>query len=383
MNKLFSDITQNFIEAKSFPLKKNPMGELFRKTFPSKIYELSNIDKNVFKIKGSIGQTNWAEIPWIAIFLKDITTGASNGYYIVYLFKSDMSGFYLSLNQGWDFFEKKYKPKNAKVKIKQSADIIRTILSPLSNTFNKTSIDLNASGDLAKGYELGHIYGCYYDANNIPSTENLIDDLKELITEYMKLKKIIGDRTATEFNDFILLNYDGSFLDNTEDDLKFTFKAQDIIIDSLSNQYQLTPKEIIDSPISRPDPIINNKGIKTWPRNASIAANSIIHSNYKCTFDNNHISFTSNKTKMPYIEPHHLIPLSEQSRFSVSLDVEANIVSLCSNCHNCVHYGVHAEKSSILRKLFDSRKERLVKCEINITFDELLNMYNISTNLVK
>ena len=48
-----------------------------------------------------------------------------------------------------------------------------------------------------------------------------------------------------------------------------------------------------------------------------------------------------------------------------------------------VHYGVHAEKSSILRKLFDSRKERLVKCEINITFDELLNMYNISTNLVK
>ena len=86
---------------------------------------------------------------------------------------------------------------------------------------------------------------------------------------------------------------------------------------------------------------------------------------------------------MPYMEPHHLIPLSEQSRFSVSLDVEANIVSLCSNCHNCVHYGVHAEKSSILRKLFDSRKERLVKCEINITFDELLNMYNISTNLVK
>lgn len=87
------------------------------------------------------------------------------------------------------FLWKKYKPKNAKVKIKQSADIIRTILSPLSNTFNKTSIDLNASGDLAKGYELGHIYGCYYDANNIPSTENLIDDLKELITEYMKLKK--------------------------------------------------------------------------------------------------------------------------------------------------------------------------------------------------
>ena len=28
----------------------------------------------------------------------------------------------------------------------------------------------------------------YYDSNNIPSTEKLIADLKELITEYMKLK---------------------------------------------------------------------------------------------------------------------------------------------------------------------------------------------------
>lgn len=31
---------------------------------------------------------------------------------------------------------------------------------------------------------------------------------------------------------------------------------------------------------------------------------------------------------------------SEQANFSVSLDVEANIVSLYSNCHNCVHYKI-------------------------------------------
>lgn len=383
MKALFEYICRNYNKSKGENFSNHILGKKIRHDLPNELFQSLDLNNNKFKITGSIGQGQWAEIPWISIFLKDITTSATNGYYIVYLFKSDMSGFYLSLNQGWTYFEKKYKTKEGKVKIKQSADIIRNILSPLYNTFTETTINLNASGNLGKGYELGHICGCYYDSNNIPSTEKLIADLKELITEYMKLKKIIGNRTAAEFNDFILLNSDGSFLDNTEDDLKFTVKAQDIISDSLSKQYQLSPKEIIDSPISKPKPIIKNNGTKTWPRNASIAANSIIHSNYKCTFDNNHISFTSNKTKMPYMEPHHLIPLSEQSRFSVSLDVEANIVSLCSNCHNCVHYGIDEERLLILKQLYECRRDRLAKCGINISLNDLLTLYKAPINVSK
>lgn len=87
--------------------------------------------------------------------------------------------------------KRKYKTKEGKVKIKQSTDIIRNILSPLSNTLTEITINLNAYSNLGKGYEFGHICGCYYDSNNIPSTEKLIADLKELITEYMKLKIII------------------------------------------------------------------------------------------------------------------------------------------------------------------------------------------------
>ena len=80
------------------------------------------------------------------------------------------------------------------------------------------------------------------------------------------------------------------------------------------------------------------------------------------------------------MEPHHLIPISEQSNFNVSLDVEANIVSLCSNCHNCIHYGVTKEKLIILKKLFLDRKDRLLQCGIDITFNQLLNMYKINEN---
>lgn len=383
MNSLFDYICKNYNNSTSENFSNHILGKKLRYDLPNKIFELLNLNDRQFKVTGSIGQGQWAEIPWISIFLKDITISATNGYYIVYLFKSDMSGFYLSLNQGWTYFKNKYGTSQGRIKIKETSAIIKNKLSPVSNTLSSNSIDLLASGSLGKGYELGHICGCYYDSSNIPSNEILISDLRRLISEYIKLQSFIGNRTTNEFNDFILLNSDNKFLDNIEEDNKFIIKAQEIISNSSSFQYQLLPKEIIDEPSTVPIPITKSGGNKTWPRNANIAAKSIIQSNYTCTFDSNHFSFTSNKTKKTYMEPHHLIPLSEQDKFPVSLDVEANIVSLCSTCHNCVHYGINEEKSKILGELFNSRKDRLAKCGISIELSDLLNIYNITENIAK
>lgn len=382
MKSLFDYICKNYTKSQSENFSNHILGEKLRYDLPNKIFELLNLNNSQFKITGSIGQGQWAEIPWISIFLKDITTSATSGYYIVYLFKSDMSGFYLSLNQGWTYFKNKYGTSQGRIKIKEISTIMRNKLSPVPDTFSLDTISLSASGSLGKGYELGHIYGCYYDSSNIPSNEILISDLRKLINEYIKLESFIGNRITNEFNDFLLLNSDDKFLDTIEEDTKFITKAQEIISSSLSLQHELFPKEIIDEPTDVPNPIIKSAGNKTWPRNATIAANSIIHSNHTCTFDTTHFSFTSNRTKKPYMEPHHLIPLSEQDKFPVSLDIEANIVSLCSNCHNCVHYGINEEKFRILSELFNSRKDRLIKCGINITLFELLNIYKIPENIV-
>ncbi|WP_217078146.1 MrcB family domain-containing protein [Clostridium baratii] len=66
-----------------------------------------------------MSQGQWAEIPWISVFLKDIITTATNGYCIVYLFKSDMSGFYLSLNQNWTYLKNKYGTNESRIKLKK------------------------------------------------------------------------------------------------------------------------------------------------------------------------------------------------------------------------------------------------------------------------
>lgn len=62
---------------------------------------------------------------------------------------------------------------------------------------------------------------------------------------------------------------------------------------------------------------------------------------------------------------------SEQ--FNVSLDVEENIVSLCSNCHNQIHYGADADK--LIEKLYEERKDALASVGIIITLEQLLLMY--------
>ena len=79
----------------------NPMGELFRNKAPKEIYSLPYIDESIHLVKGSVGQGNWASVPWICIFDRRVTTSAQSGVDIVYLLSEDGKSFYLTLNQGY------------------------------------------------------------------------------------------------------------------------------------------------------------------------------------------------------------------------------------------------------------------------------------------
>ena len=63
--------------------------------------------------------------------------------------------------------------------------------------------------------------------------------------------------------------------------------------------------------------------------------------------------------------------------FDVSLDTEENIVSLCSNCHNKLHYGRDIEE--MLHTLYNARKDHLTKVGIDISFSVLLRIYKKQT----
>lgn len=113
-----------------------------------------------------------------------------------------------------------------------------------------------------------------------------------------------------------------------------------------------------------------------WNRNSTKAKRVIVYNSYKCEFDDNHNYFISNVTKENYVEAHHLIPMEFQDKFiPVSLDVEANIVSLCVVCHKKLHHSTYNVKEEIVKKIYDERRNRLEKCGINIKLEDLLNLY--------
>lgn len=125
-------------------------------------------------------------------------------------------------------------------------------------------------------------------------------------------------------------------------------------------------------PIERPLATKTNGHI-TYPRDRQTARNALAYAKYTCEVNPEHPTFLRKKTGKPYTEPHHLVPMAYQDQFNVKLDREQNIVSLCSNCHNQIHYGRDA--GEIIKKLYSDRSELLESVGIAITLEQLLNMY--------
>ena len=115
-------------------------------------------------------------------------------------------------------------------------------------------------------------------------------------------------------------------------------------------------------------------GSSAYPRDPQKRVNALKRAKFTCEFNPEHESFISRSTNMRYVETHHLIPLEYWKFFEKSLDVEANIVCLCSNCHNEIHYGKYAVR--LIKPLFENRKKELIASEIDIDIHDLIDMYD-------
>lgn len=114
-------------------------------------------------------------------------------------------------------------------------------------------------------------------------------------------------------------------------------------------------------------------GHKTYPRDRQTAIHALAHAKYCCEIDEEHPTFIRKNSDKNYTEPHHLLPMSCSDQFDVSLDVEENIVSLCSNCHNEIHYGKNADV--LIKKIYLERKADLERVGIYISLEKLLEAY--------
>lgn len=137
-------------------------------------------------------------------------------------------------------------------------------------------------------------------------------------------------------------------------------------------QFYSTDITRMDIPISKPQNIISIK--TSWKRNQILVDQAIEGAHYCCEHDALHKTFTSASSGKPYMEGHHLIPLKYQGEFNNSLDVYANIVSLCPLCHRLLHFGEYKEKIYTLENIFEQRENRLCYSGIDIPKRDFINL---------
>ena len=128
----------------------------------------------------------------------------------------------------------------------------------------------------------------------------------------------------------------------------------------------------LDAPIDKP--VRAPKVVYGWNRDRVIVEQVIKADRRQCEIDANHKTFIMRRNDEPYLEGHHLIRMEHQDRFEKSLDVYANIIGLCPNCHRQLHLGKYAEVRAVISSIYDHRAERLAKSGLELSKDEFLSL---------
>lgn len=192
LSEYLSKVLSEYSDSKTQTFAKHPLGEFVRQTIPSQLRSLPFIGDN-YKVQGSVGQGNWADIPWIAILDTRITNTTQQGVYIVYLFAENMSSVYLSLAQGVTDPLKEGK-KSGYQYLRDKVKQIRELIS-LDN-FQKDENILLTSKGIGEAYQVSTIAYQRYETLNLPTDGELIADLKSMMENYEAYVETINSQSS-------------------------------------------------------------------------------------------------------------------------------------------------------------------------------------------
>ncbi len=189
----FQRILDNYLQVKNGKFGiNNIIYSSFQYLEKSIVSLINSLGYHSLIVNSSFGKGNWANVPWLSIIDQARQATMQNGEYIVFLFKSDMSGFYLTLNQGVTEPLKLGKKEGIKI-LEETAIKLRDALSyedklRLSeDSFNLSNNIFLASSGLGAKYEPGTIINKFYKSGNLPTEAEISDDLRVLLEIYKKL----------------------------------------------------------------------------------------------------------------------------------------------------------------------------------------------------
>ncbi|MBO6515445.1 MAG: DUF3578 domain-containing protein [Bacteroidia bacterium] len=283
LTSVLRETLSNYLLEKANPFTGNWLADAIRNAHTDYLRTILGNDSR-YVVKGSAGQGRWAEIPWIAIMDRFITSTAQSGYYLVYLFSADMSRVYLSLNQGVTAINSLNGESRFDILLNK-AQLYRSHIQLAPS--DSTKIKLKGNWDYSALYECGNIISCEYLPERMPSSHQLINDLKRFMGYYHQL----------------ILN---APLELTPDD--------NLSIETKSKKLHLS-----------------------IARNSSLSNRVKSKKGYRCEVCSIKFDEVYGDIGRGFIEAHHLTPVKDLDIGETRVDLEKDFAVLCANCHRMIH----------------------------------------------
>lgn len=295
LRECFNHVLANYEKASIKKFAAHPLAYFIRNDLSAAVADATG-EAGRLMFKGSAGQGTWAQGPWIGIFDPIVTSSAQSGYYPVYLFREDMQGVYLSLNQGMTEAKQLYK-SDAKTSLRARAANFRAILGKQILSFPEVTIDLapTSPSNATAFYEAGNVCAKYYPADHLPSEAQLVSDLVTMVQLYSAL--IEGETGSSTTN-------------AAEGDEPPNMHFED------ASKWRLH---------------------KRIERNASLSKKVKKLQGATCKICALKFEDLYGSIGVGFIEAHHLKPIASLKGKKVSMDPERDFAVLCSNCHRMVH----------------------------------------------
>lgn len=198
------------------------------------IRELTNNIRQIaspsgFQTEFSVGIGRWSAVPWIRVFYSDISPSAQDGVYIVYLFAASGKSAFITLNQG--------TTDSSNEKRNRTRKNIQEKIS--SRQFLKNQGNLSFGDN--KNYGAAAIFYKEYKADNIPSENEINNDLISLLEIYKECRESGLLTNKTPSNEIKTIQQETDKYDNREEIMSRNssnkFNIADFVISKQHTRY--------------------------------------------------------------------------------------------------------------------------------------------------
>lgn len=318
------DILEIAVEVgKKFPTERmeqfarNPLAILIRKHWAAS-FRTALVESECKNITASSspGQGQWNAAPFIAFLHSDVTTSPRRGYYPVILYERGFKSFCLVMAQGADLLRSTFGAKEALKVLTTRAPELRIAAGAFQSMgFDSGPFATFSSGDSesssrdADPWAASIAFGKRYDVDSPPTSEEFIDDLRNIIALYQTIVLKVGNK----------------------------FEIQDNLAKSLMETGELPTNP--NSPMSGHDgamKIAQHKLVEYRNRNSKLVKQVKAELGYACQGCGVQLSLAYGKIGKDFIEAHHLVPLHSTPREGVELSSE-DFAVLCPTCHRMIH----------------------------------------------